>query len=93
MSKDIAIPVTSKMILVTKEDMKVGVKLLVMNDHGNVSEQMFRAKLKSDRGFMEWNEKTQNFEWVKVEGDASYLNYLESMRFLFKHKRLLKYKL
>jgi len=85
--------VTSKMVPVAKEDMRVGNTVLVVNDHGMVSEQVFRGRVKSENGFLEWSEKSQDFEWVKVEGDASYMSYLESMKYLFKHKRLLKYKL
>ena len=81
------------MVPVTKEDMKVGFPLLVVNDQGWVSEQVFRGKLKSERGFKSWNEAKGDWEWVNVEPDSSYLDYLQSMRFLFKHKRLLKNKL
>lgn len=85
-------PLTDKMVPVTKEDMKVGAVLLVMNDMGMVSEQVFRGKIVSEKGFRVINPHTDQEEWVNVEPDYSYLSYLETMRFLFRNKRIFKYK-
>ena len=84
-------PVNDKMVPVTKEDMKVGAVLLIMNDQGDVSEQVFRGKIRSEKKFRVYNPNTDEEEWVNVEPDYSYMEYLETMRFLFKHKRILKY--
>lgn len=87
-----AIPVTKDMIPVGSDDLRPGMLLLVMNDMGMVSEHVFRGKLVRDSKFSVYNPKTDDWDWVTVEPDHSYREYLLSMKYLFKSGRLMKYK-
>jgi len=79
------------MVSVTKDDMKVGAKLLIATDMGTVSEQVFRGKLRSEKAFVVWNETKKDWEWVNEEPDYCYLSYLNTLKFLFRNNRIFKY--